>query len=88
MRDVLITGSAATLPIDLTAGPNTCTTEVNHDSFIELACSSMTILNEDRSWMTQKFLLEWLARSTFMGQRNGMHSAIDRDNSKASVKRL
>ena len=60
-----MTGSAENLPIDLTPGPITCPTEDHHVSLIELACCTITItiLNADRSWMTQ--VLDW----------NAMHGA-------------
>ena len=88
VRDLLMTGSPANLQIEVTAGPITSPTEDHHVPFFELAyCpNTITILNEDRSWMTQNFRLERHARSTFVGERNAMHSATDRDNSKASVK--
>ena len=69
MRDLLITGSTANLPIDPTAGPITCRTEDPHLPLIDLACCpiTITILFEDISSMKQNFALEQHAGSTFMG---------------------
>ena len=85
-----MTGSTANLASDLPPTPLSCPTEDLQFRQIDLACCTLTstILIVDLSLVIHTLTLERHARSTCMGEKNGVYSSTDRNYSKTSVKGL